>query len=128
MMSFEVELVSLCSIFKFSLEIVYIHLNTKLHNKPTWTYVICHAQPLSCFNHFEINSKVNLIYVLEPNMCVIIKLWKDMIVIKCILDKKMSQQICNIGSWNLKKKSEGREHNISLCTPIVCGSTQDHFW
>jgi hypothetical protein len=124
MMSFEVGLDSLCGIFKFSLETVYMHVNTELY----LDLCDCHARPLFCFNHFETNSKVNLIYVLELDMCVIIRLWKDMIVIKCILDKKMFQQIYNVGSRNLKKKSEGRKHRVSLCTPTICGSTQDHFW
>jgi hypothetical protein len=46
--------------------------------------------------------------MLKPNMCVIIRHWKDTIVIKCILDKKMSQQICSVGDalpipWRIQK-------------------------
>ncbi len=36
-----------------------------------------------------------------------------MIVIKCILDKEMSQQICNVGSINLKRKVKV-ENTVSL--------------
>jgi hypothetical protein len=42
--------------------------------------------------------------MLKLGICMIIRLWKDIIVIECILDKKMFQQICNEGNGNLKKK------------------------
>jgi hypothetical protein len=110
---------------------MFIRSNLRMHRHKAIGQAYLDPCDLSCTTSILLQSFWDLVEwacsMSEPNMCVIIRLWKDRIIVECILDKKWSQQICSIGNRDLKK-SEGREHHISLCTPIVCKSTQDHFW
>ncbi len=76
---------------------------------------------LSCANLVSIilKSIVEWIcFMLELGMCMIIRLWKDTIPIKCILDKKTSQRICNVGNGNLKKKVKAENTTSFYVHPL----------